>query len=87
LVCEVVCAFVGTDSGECFGDCRDESFDGSGGSLSQQGFEFGKELFDGIPVLDSLSKGQRELGFYGQFWGQELGEEGDYLIIALCEPN
>jgi hypothetical protein len=32
------------------------------------------------PVLDSLSKGQREQGFYGQFWGQELGEEGDYLI-------
>jgi hypothetical protein len=38
------------------------------------------EIVPHTPVLGSLSKGQREQGFYGQFWGQELGEEGDYLI-------
>ena len=30
-------------------------------------------------VLDSLSKGQSQQGFDGEFWGQELSEEGDYL--------
>jgi hypothetical protein len=39
-----------TDFGEGFGDCCDERFDGSGGDLSQQGFEFSEELFDGVEV-------------------------------------
>jgi hypothetical protein len=38
------------DFGEGFGDCCDEGFDGSGGGLSQQGFEFSEELFDGVEV-------------------------------------
>src|SRR4029077_8280190 len=33
-----------TDFGEGFGDCCDERFDGSGGDLSQQSFEFSEEL-------------------------------------------
>jgi hypothetical protein len=39
-----------SDFGEGFGDCCDERFDGSGGDLSQQGFEFSEELFDGVEV-------------------------------------
>ena len=50
MVCEVVCAFVRTDFGEGVGDCCDESFDGSGSGLSQQGFELGEELFDRVEV-------------------------------------
>jgi len=50
LVCEVVFALLGTDFGEGFGDCCDEGFDGSGDGLSQQGFEFSEELFDGVEV-------------------------------------
>ena len=30
-------------------------------------------------VLDSLSISQSTQGFDGEFWGQELAEEGDYL--------
>ena len=30
--------------------CCNEGFDGSGGGLSQQGFELGEELFDGVEV-------------------------------------
>ena len=47
---EVVFALLRTDFGDSFGDCCDERFDGSGGDLSQQGFEFGEELFDGVEV-------------------------------------
>ena len=36
------------------GDCCDERFDGSGGDLSQQGFEFSEELFDGVEVWAAL---------------------------------
>ena len=47
MVSEVVFALLRTDLGEGFGDCSDERFDGSSGDLSQQGFEFSEELFDG----------------------------------------
>jgi hypothetical protein len=50
LVSEVVFALLRTDFGEGFGDCCDERFDASGGDLSQQGFEFSEELFDGVEV-------------------------------------
>src|SRR4029077_5112510 len=50
LVRKVVFALLRTDFGEGFGDCCDERFDGSGGDLSQQGFEFSEELFDGVEV-------------------------------------
>jgi hypothetical protein len=50
LVCEVVFALLRSDFGEGFGDCCDEGFDGSGGGLSQQGFEFSEELFDRVEV-------------------------------------
>jgi hypothetical protein len=43
----VAFALLRTDFGEGFGDCCDERFDGSCGDLSQQGFEFSEELFDG----------------------------------------
>ena len=50
MVCEVVCALLRTHFGEGFGNCCDQDFDGSGGCLSQQRFEFGEELFNRIEV-------------------------------------
>jgi hypothetical protein len=45
-----LCCAVTDKFSEGFGDCCDERFDGSGGDLSQQGFEFSEELFDGVEV-------------------------------------
>ena len=50
MVGEAVFAILRTDFGEAFGDCCDERFDGSSGDLSQQGFEFSEELFEGVEV-------------------------------------
>ncbi len=42
--------FLRTDFYEGVGDCCDESVDGSGGGLSQQGFELVEELLDRVEV-------------------------------------
>src|SRR5450756_78349 len=38
-------------------------------------------------VLDSLSKSQSTQGLDGEFWGQELAEEGDYLSGTCCDKD
>src|ERR1019366_4437265 len=38
-------------------------------------------------VLDSLSKGQSWQGLDGEFWRQELAEEGDYLNGTCCDKD
>src|SRR5665811_2362613 len=38
-------------------------------------------------VLDSLSISQSTQGFDGEFWGQELAEEGDYLSGACGDKD
>jgi len=68
-----------TDFGEGFGDCCDEGFDGSGGGLSQQGFEFGEELFDGVEVW-ALGGQVAQLGA-GSFDG--FADAGDLVAITL----
>ena len=49
-VCEVACAFFGREELQSLADCEANSFDGSGGSFSQEVFELGKDLFDGVEV-------------------------------------
>jgi len=50
LVCEIILAFLRTNGCESLGDRRDEGVDCSGRQLSQERFELGEELFDGIEV-------------------------------------
>ena len=47
---KVICAFRFAEGGENLGDAIDDAIFGSGIGLSQQGFEFGEDLFDGIEV-------------------------------------
>src|ERR1035437_4744453 len=43
-----------------------------------------QDLLSETIVLDSLSKGQSTQGLDGEFWRQELAEEGDYLSGTCC---
>ena len=72
-----------TDFGESFGDCCDERFDGSGGDLSQQGFEFSEELFDGVEVW--AVRGQlAQLGAGGL---DGFADAGDFVTGEIVHHN
>ena len=83
LVSKVVFALLRTDFGEGFGDCCDERFDGSGGDLSQQGFEFSEELFDGVEVW--AVRGQvAQLGAGGL---DGFADAGDFVAGEIVHHN
>src|ERR1035437_8794097 len=46
-----------------------------------------QDLLSETIVLDSLSKGQSTQGVDGEFWRQELAEEGDYLSGTCCDKD
>ena|SRR6266511_401040 len=49
-VFEVIGAFLWREGLEQLADCRAEGFNGARGAFSQQVFELGKDLFDGVQV-------------------------------------
>src|SRR5437763_258057 len=50
LVCQLACAFFGLEELENFADGKANSFDRSGGKFSQEVFELGEDLLDGVQV-------------------------------------
>jgi hypothetical protein len=63
-VCQVACAFFGRKELESFADGEANSFDGSGGSFSEEMFELGEALFDRVQVGRVLGQ-EEELGSCG----------------------
>ena len=83
LVGEVVCAFLRSDLGEDFSNRCDQSFDGSGGGLSQQGFELGEELLDRIEV-GTVGRQVAQLGACGF---DRFADAGDLVACKVIHHH
>ena len=80
---EIVGAFLGGEGGEGEGYCCDERVQGSGGSLSQQSFELGEELFDGIEV-GAVGRQVSQLGA-GSF--DCIADAGDLMASEIVHDD
>jgi hypothetical protein len=91
LVSEVVLVLLRTDFGEGFGDCCDERFDGSGGDLSQQGFEFSEELGTledhDIRRRAVCSRDRRALVFDGPMDGPSFRAYVEQFVVPILREG
>jgi hypothetical protein len=63
-VYQVACAFFGREELENLADGEANSFDRSGGSFSQEAFQFSEDLLDRVQVCGAFRQ-EEELGSYG----------------------